>query len=174
MKLFTGKVPFSDKTAPAAMVGIMAGERPERPNHPGFTEPLWALTQRCWGKDPRSRPKMQEVAKVLKELSALPLHQNDRISLTHHHSVASRIAKPLRTPAGEPTMMAGPSTTVSHKPGTHGAPPKGGGVGNVPYDADTPGPTLVQPPPSPRRPPGANSVSSDSPLHFRNGPIGRR
>ena len=51
--------------------------RPERPNHPDFTEPLWTLTQRCCSQKPQDRPDIQEVIKVLKELSVLIIHLND-------------------------------------------------------------------------------------------------
>ena len=73
MKVFTGKVPFSTMAAPEAMVSIMGGKRPTRPSHPDFTEPLWALTRRCWHQEPRNRPEVREVIKVLRELSAFVL-----------------------------------------------------------------------------------------------------
>ena len=78
------------------MASIMAGERPERPNHPGFTEPLWALTQRCWGKDPRSRPKMKEVIKVLKELSVFIIHLHHELFTHIITEVPARLLHPCR------------------------------------------------------------------------------
>ena len=52
------------------MRSIMAGGRPRRPDHPGFTEQIWALTQRCWDKEAESRPEIQEVVKALGKPSA--------------------------------------------------------------------------------------------------------
>ena len=53
-----------------ALVSIVKGTRPRRPDHPDFAEPLWTLTQRCWSQEPQDRPGIQEVIEVLKELSA--------------------------------------------------------------------------------------------------------
>ena len=74
MKVFTGEVPFREMVTAAAMTSIMNGKRPTRPIHPDFTGPLWSLTQKCWAKEARDRPKTQEVVKLLKELSAVILH----------------------------------------------------------------------------------------------------
>ena len=52
-----------------AVMYIMTGIRPERPNHPDCTEPLWTLTQRCWSKEPQDRPEMWEVIEVLEDSS---------------------------------------------------------------------------------------------------------
>jgi hypothetical protein len=67
MKVFTGKVPFSGMGAPGAMKFIIDGEHPERPDHPGLTETLWKLTQRCWDKETRLRPKMGDMISALKK-----------------------------------------------------------------------------------------------------------
>jgi len=47
----------------------MAGERPPRPTHPTLTDELWELIQRCWDQEPQSRPKILEVAQVLRSQS---------------------------------------------------------------------------------------------------------
>ena len=79
MKVFSGKVPFSEMTDPAAISSIMGGKRPTRPNHCDFTESLWALTQKCWDEEAQNRPEVREVIKVLKDLSAFILRlQNKR------------------------------------------------------------------------------------------------
>jgi len=70
MKVFTGKVPFDDKAAPAVIKCIMDGEHPSQPDHPNFTELLWKLVQKCWKKEPQDRPKTQDVMRVLNGLSA--------------------------------------------------------------------------------------------------------
>ena len=60
-KVFTGTVPFSDHTSPAAMVAILSRKRPPRPAHSSLTDRLWKLMARCWGDDPHDRPQMLEV-----------------------------------------------------------------------------------------------------------------
>ena len=55
-KVFTGVVPFSEKSSREAMLAIIGDERPSRPTHPGLTDKLWKLTQRCWDQDIRRRP----------------------------------------------------------------------------------------------------------------------
>jgi len=65
VQVFTGMVPFSELSSPMAMYAIMQGERPPRPTHPTFTENLWVLMQRCWGRDPHLRPEVSEVLQVL-------------------------------------------------------------------------------------------------------------
>ena len=52
----------------------MDGERPRQPNCSGITELLWALIQRCWDEEARSRPEMREVITVLGEVSVFILH----------------------------------------------------------------------------------------------------
>jgi len=61
---FTGAVPFHGKVPAAAMLSIMGGERPPRPSHPQLTSNLWALMQRCWDKNPASRPEVSVVSKI--------------------------------------------------------------------------------------------------------------
>ena len=51
----------------------MIGEYPGRPNHSDLTDLLWTLTKRCWGKEAQDRPGVQEVVKVLEDLSAIIL-----------------------------------------------------------------------------------------------------
>ena len=65
VQVFTGKAPFSESTAPAAIAAIIAGGRPKRSSHRNFTDSLWALTQQCWGDDPHGRPPMDQVIKQL-------------------------------------------------------------------------------------------------------------
>lgn len=65
MQAFTGAVPFKDLSAPVAMVTVMQGDRPLRPEYPTFTENLWTLMKRCWDQDPRLRPNISQVLQVL-------------------------------------------------------------------------------------------------------------
>ena len=61
-KVFTGAVPFSDKSPRAAAFSIIGGERPPRPTHPALTDELWALTQRCWDQEPQLRPPVLRIS----------------------------------------------------------------------------------------------------------------
>ena len=61
-KVVTGAVPFSDKPPRAAMLAIVGGDRPPRPTHPALTDGLWALTKRCWNKEPRLRPPVLRIS----------------------------------------------------------------------------------------------------------------
>ena len=65
IQVFTGAVPFSDRSAFAVVLATMQGKRPPRPTHPTFTESLWTLMERCWDHKPRLRPKVSEVLQVL-------------------------------------------------------------------------------------------------------------
>ena len=65
IQVFTGAIPFSERSATMAMVVMTQGGRPQRPTHPTFTENLWTLMQRCWDHDPHSRPEVSEALQVL-------------------------------------------------------------------------------------------------------------
>ena len=65
IQVFTGAIPFSDKTSTMAVFNIIQGVRPPRPAHPAFTTELWALMERCWNQDPRLRPEVSEAFDVL-------------------------------------------------------------------------------------------------------------
>ena len=43
----------------------MRGDLPPRPTHPACSDVLWGLMQRCWNRDPDSRPTVSEVLQVL-------------------------------------------------------------------------------------------------------------
>jgi len=64
-------------------MSIMGGIRPERPNHPGFTESLWALTQRCWSKEAQDRPEIWEAIEALKDPLVSCFIYTVNASLTH-------------------------------------------------------------------------------------------
>ena len=64
-QVFTGAVPFHSSLPAAAMLAIMAGERPPRPTHQALTNELWMLIQRCWNQDYHLRPEISEVLQVL-------------------------------------------------------------------------------------------------------------
>ena len=75
---------------------VMTGQRPGRPNHPKFTVPLWALTQRCWVGVPQDRPEMEEVIKVLKGLSVFSIFAFTWRTFNPHALVEARAESPKR------------------------------------------------------------------------------
>ncbi|KAF9645406.1 kinase-like protein [Thelephora ganbajun] len=89
IEVFTGAVPFSDKSSPVATLSITQGKRPSRPTHPTFTENLWKLMQCCWDQDPHSRPEVSEALQILlapdipgwKRLITQTLATDERVSL---------------------------------------------------------------------------------------------
>ena len=76
---FTGAVPFNETVPAAALLAITRGERPPRPTHTNFTDELWELTQRCWDRDPRSRPEVSELLEVLRNSSVFLSFRRSRI-----------------------------------------------------------------------------------------------
>lgn len=65
MEVFTGDMPFKKSPDFVAMMKIINGERPGRPAHSNFTEPLWTLTQECWRQSPKDRPQVDHVIQQL-------------------------------------------------------------------------------------------------------------
>lgn len=90
LKIFTGEVPFNEATSSEVVMCITRGERPRRPAHPKFTNPLWELIGRCWAQAAENRPKMEEVVEVLRRLSAFYLHL--------HGNPFTHIPSPKRQP----------------------------------------------------------------------------
>ena len=68
-QVLTGAVPFGDKSDWVAISDVLVGIRPSRPAHRSCTDGLWALIQRCWDEDPRSRPEIPEVSRALSSVS---------------------------------------------------------------------------------------------------------
>ena len=54
-------MPFHNIRPTTVAVGVLSGDRPERPAHPALTDDLWALTKRCWNQDQQQRPDISEV-----------------------------------------------------------------------------------------------------------------
>jgi serine/threonine protein kinase len=65
VQVFAGEVPFSGKSRSHGRNVHNEGERPPRPTHPNLTERLWSLMQRCWAHDPRLRPGISEVLRII-------------------------------------------------------------------------------------------------------------
>ncbi|KAJ7920040.1 kinase-like domain-containing protein [Mycena leptocephala] len=60
LELHTGNPPFWDiQPDMAAMLMVLAGERPERPE--GMSEALWGLVTAAWAPDFRARPTIEDI-----------------------------------------------------------------------------------------------------------------
>ena len=118
VQVFTGEVPFHRVKSAEIVMLIMRGQRPERPNHPKFTTPLWALTQRCWAGVAQDRPKMENVVKVLEELSVFYfcVYAMDILPACRHRS-ASQVPR-----TGKSYMVTGSPTTAVSRENTCGMP----------------------------------------------------
>jgi len=68
-QVFTGGIPFIGDPSVTALLAIVQGKRPPRPEHPAFTEELWALVQCCWDQEPHLRPGVPGVLEVIRSLS---------------------------------------------------------------------------------------------------------
>jgi len=75
-QVFTCAAPFSGSPPAAAMLAVMDGKRPPRPNHSTFTDELWTLSQHCWHQDPHSRPDVLQVLQVLLVSSSIMRSSN--------------------------------------------------------------------------------------------------
>ena len=65
---------------------IMDGERPDRPQEPDLTDPIWELVCTCWHQDPAHRPEMAKVVGILREW---PHQQNAPAAVVFCGSVAT-------------------------------------------------------------------------------------
>lgn len=71
LELLTGKQPFSEYRSGAAVISaLVRGRQPKRPTEhiEWLGDGVWALMQRCWDREPSSRPTMEEVVVDLQEI----------------------------------------------------------------------------------------------------------
>ena len=71
-EVLSGKVPFSRHYGYVAVVKILKGERPKRPQGMGgtwFTDEVWGILKRCWKHTPCSRPEIEDVLQCLENAS---------------------------------------------------------------------------------------------------------
>lgn len=75
-QILSGKPPYHDILSHGAMVlaiFVLDKRPPRTPSHAptgDSYEPLWALAERCWAKDPEARPLMREVFDTLAPATA--------------------------------------------------------------------------------------------------------
>ncbi|KAF9779338.1 kinase-like domain-containing protein [Thelephora terrestris] len=67
VEVFTGKCPFSEFTANVTISKIMDGERPDRPQDSGLTDPVWDLACTCWHPELTRRPTITKLVGIIRE-----------------------------------------------------------------------------------------------------------
>jgi len=70
LQVLTGEMPFRGIRQSALAYHVLRGTRPTKPGNAsaiGFSDFLWAFTQRCWDGPIESRPEVGEVVTHLKE-----------------------------------------------------------------------------------------------------------
>lgn len=107
VEVFTGAAPFNIHPSVAATLVIMQGQRPPRPDHPGLTEKLWKLMQRCWDQEPQLRPEMSEVLEVLQQPDMPPTVEPPPLQIMHRGKVAPKFPSRKNTSptASRPTSV---------------------------------------------------------------------
>ncbi|KAF9785123.1 kinase-like domain-containing protein [Thelephora terrestris] len=72
-QVITGELPFRGFGPTGHIYPVIEGKRPDKPDNApaiGFSDPLWAFTQRCWHADMKERPQVAEVVEHLGQASA--------------------------------------------------------------------------------------------------------
>jgi son of sevenless-like protein len=82
IEIFTDNLPFSHiQNETFVPIVIRDGSLPTRPEDnnttKGLTEPMWDLMNRCWRRDPESRPKMPEIREAIQDM--LPMRSTSQI-----------------------------------------------------------------------------------------------
>lgn len=71
-EVLSGCSPFKQTKDVVVMRLVLEGKRPERPNGPEgmlFTDDLWQLLTQCWKPHRNSRPSIEDILKVLEQVS---------------------------------------------------------------------------------------------------------
>ena len=73
IQVLTGEIPFRGVRQTELGWSVVQGLRPGKPENAssiGFSDLLWAFTQRCWDGDPKRRPEVAEVVTHVGEAAA--------------------------------------------------------------------------------------------------------
>ena len=71
-EVLTGSVPFAQLNDTAVLMGVLNGERPEKPQGEEgawFTPGLWEVLELCWKPKPGDRPNLDTVLQCLQEVA---------------------------------------------------------------------------------------------------------
>ena len=84
-EVLSGHVPFYPYPDPSAVMRILTGKRPERPQGTLFTDDIWRVLEDCWKPDPGHRPTIEHIFLRLEEASRLraplpPLRMEDPLT----------------------------------------------------------------------------------------------
>ena len=70
IEVFSGDLPYGDVRHETAILMIVRGQRPEKPQDDesrGLTPEIWNFTQRCWHQKPGKRPDINTVASTWRD-----------------------------------------------------------------------------------------------------------
>jgi len=70
-EVLTGNVPYFGRNDRDVLVIVQGGENPQRPAK-GIDDQVWVLLEKCWNRDPATRPTTIEVNNTLSEFSSSP------------------------------------------------------------------------------------------------------
>jgi len=71
-EVLSGQVPFFRHHGYAAVLRILKGNRPERPQGAvgtWFTDDIWSISERCWEPVPGDRPRIKDILQYLETVS---------------------------------------------------------------------------------------------------------
>ena len=136
-ELFTGAMPWGQRTAPATAWKLTCGNlRPPLPPSPLLDPALSGLIQQCWRQDPASRPGMHEVRRALQtwlDREGTSLIAREPLGTTRAAAASAFVGEAAAAtivresqPGG---LLAGASTSAGSVRRTRG----GGGAGSTEY-----------------------------------------
>ena len=104
-EVLSGSVPFYGYHVAAAVMAVLRGERPKRPETGWFTDEVWNIVEHCWKPESGDRPSVSCVLQRLEEASGS--WTPSLSSMT----VVLREAPPVRSYSGS---VIGGGTEVTH------------------------------------------------------------
>ncbi|KAI9508854.1 ras guanine nucleotide exchange factor domain-containing protein [Russula earlei] len=130
LEIFTDNVPFSHISNEAFVpLAIRDGPLPTRPEQnitlKGLSDAMWDLLNRCWQRDPGSRPSMPEIREVIQQIhpSRSSLRSATGRTLSSGTSPIYRHGNSFSSVTSVPTGTRPSALTLSRPPGSAGLSP---------------------------------------------------
>lgn len=139
LEILTGKKPYSNRVRDAHVIrDLIAYRLPERPIDEmavsrGLNDQMWQVMLACWNQEPRDRPKMADVKRVVRTLQA-----GVRPVLSEWLSTTVKFVADLTTDTDGP-LTSSPGNITKELPGT---------IGLAQDTSISPSPTSLFPPAS--------------------------
>ncbi|KAH9039389.1 ras guanine nucleotide exchange factor domain-containing protein [Lactarius hengduanensis] len=200
VEIFTDNVPFNHIPNEAFIpLVIRDGTLPTRPEGDiitkGLTDAMWDLMNRCWRREPESRPKMPEIREtiqiVLPTRSASQMGRSSSLisglhpsgtrpsllssSRPAHSTGLTPSSAPLHLPIS-PTRRDGPLSEQSRRLSSPATPSfhKSPIFKDIPLSSSPPSQVLLKPIPSPPNPSPLSSSLQSAQLHLSTTPESQR